>query len=268
MNKEEDVIKTLFIPLNARINISRKFPEYFYDGKALELDSNISQELKKGSFEYSNMASVARYYNLDKMVRIFLDNNKIGNVIFIGAGLETAYHRLNENYQDKKIKYYQIDLPEAIEARRSLLGEGKNEILIAGDMFQIVWQKHLDVSIPTLIVVSGVFQYFKEEKVLEFVNGLKNNFIEGELIFDATNEKGLKYANWFVKRTGNKDIKMYFYINDGEEFAKKAAITLLEERTFFEDARKLLAKKLNILTKISMKMADDKKRTMIYRYKL
>lgn len=68
MNKFDGVANTLFVPLVARINISKKFPEYFMDEKALELEKYLPQGVDKGSSEYSNMASVARYYNMDKTV--------------------------------------------------------------------------------------------------------------------------------------------------------------------------------------------------------
>ena len=71
MNKFDGVANTLFVPLVARINISKKFPEYFMDEKALELEKYLPQGVDKGSSEYSNMASVARYYNMDKTVTAF-----------------------------------------------------------------------------------------------------------------------------------------------------------------------------------------------------
>lgn len=57
MNKFDGVANTLFVPLVARINISKKFPEYFMDEKALELEKYLPQGADKGSSEYSNMAS-------------------------------------------------------------------------------------------------------------------------------------------------------------------------------------------------------------------
>ena len=64
MNKFDGVANTLFVPLVARINISKKFPEYFMDEKALELEKYLPQGADKGSSEYSNMASVARYKSI------------------------------------------------------------------------------------------------------------------------------------------------------------------------------------------------------------
>ena len=58
------------------------------------------------------------------------------------------------------------------------------------------------------------------------------------MIFDATNEVGIRYAQRNVKRSGNRDAMMYFYINDAEKFARENGAQLLELRGFYEEARK------------------------------
>jgi O-methyltransferase involved in polyketide biosynthesis len=265
MSKLQGVSDTLFIPLVARIFISKKFPEYFFDEKALSLKKYIPDDtIQKRSSEYSLMASVARYYNLDSMVRAFVKRNGESNIVYLGAGFETAYYRLNEQIAT----FYEIDLPDVIAARRMILGEQTNERLIAGNMFDMEWTKQIDKSISTLLVVSGVFQYFKEDKVIQFVNDIKKAFSNVELIFDATNETGIKYANKYVKKTGNTDALMYFYINDSIEFSKRIETKLIEERVFFTDARKMLAKKLGLYTRIAMKVVDDKKRAILLHLKI
>jgi O-methyltransferase involved in polyketide biosynthesis len=205
------------------------------------------------------MASVARYYNLDSMVRAFIKKNGKSNIVYLGAGFETAYYRLNEQIAT----FYEIDLPDVISARRMILGEQTNELLIAGNMFDMEWIKQIDKSISTLLVVSGVFQYFKEDKVIQFINDIKKTFSNVELIFDATDETGIKYTNKYVKKTGNTDALMYFYINNSIEFSKKTEVKLIEERVFFADARRILAKKLGLYTRIAMKVVDDKKRAIL-----
>ena len=260
MSKLQGVSDTLFIPLAARIFVSKKFPEYFFDEKALSLEKYIPDDnIQKKSSEYSFMASAARYYNLDLMVRAFIKKNGKCNIINLGAGLETAYYRLNE----QSATFYEIDLPDVIAARRTILGEQKNEVLISGDIFDMEWVKQIDKSVPALLIVSGVFQYFKEDTVVQFINNVKGVFSNVELIFDATNETGIKYANKYVKKTGNTGALMYFYINDGAEFAKRTGTKLVEERVFFTDARKMLRKKLGLYTRIAMKIVDDKKRALL-----
>ena len=94
--KLQGVADTLFIPLVARIYISKRLPEYFYDAMALSLEKHLPDEsIQKSSSEYAHLASVARYYNLDSMTKNFLAAHERCNVINLGAGLETAYFRLN-----------------------------------------------------------------------------------------------------------------------------------------------------------------------------
>ncbi|MDR2143432.1 MAG: class I SAM-dependent methyltransferase [Treponema sp.] len=265
MSSLRGVKDTLFIPLAARIFASKKFPEYFFDEKALSLEKYIpDNSIQKKSSEYSFMASVARYYNMDKMVKNFISKHGQCNVIYPGAGLETACYRLN----DKTARFYEVDLPEVIEARQSVLGKKMNEILIGGDLFDLGWAAGISKSVPALLVASGVFQYFTEEKVIQFITGIRNIFDDAELIFDATNETGIKYANRYVRKTGNTSAMMYFYVNDSAEFARKTGTILIEERPFFTDARKLLSKKLGLYTRIAMRVVDTKKRAILLHLKI
>jgi len=263
MKNFEGVANTLFVPLVARINISKRFPEYFYDPKALELEPMLPVDASKGSSEYSNMASVARYYNMDAMVMAFIEKNPICNVVYLGAGLETAYDRIVAKQGLGSVNYYAVDLPDVIEVRRQVFGDRPQEVTIPGDMFDMRWCDDMDCMLPTLLVVSGVFQYFKDEVVVSFIENLKEKFADGILLFDYTNESGLKFTNWFIKRTGNANAVMYFFINDGKVFAERTGTTYLDERTFFTDARKMLKNKLGLVTKVSMTVADKKKQTMI-----
>lgn len=263
MEKFEGVANTLFIPLLARIYVSKKFPEYFYDAKALELEGALPEGVEKGSSQYSNLASVARYYNMDQTVISFIAKHKVCNIVYLGAGLETAYDRLNKNVQDKLVNWIEVDLPEVIEARHKVLGKRENELLIGCDMFQFEWANKINNSLPTLLVVSGVFQYFHENDVVDFIKKCKEMFAKGEIIFDATNKSGLKFTNWFIKRTGNKTALMYFYVNDGQVFARKCEATLVKESTFYPDALRILKNKLSLVTKISMMVAERKKQAII-----
>ena len=268
MDKFEGVANTLFVPLVARIAISKEFPEYFKDEKALELENSLPKNASKGSSQYTNLAAVARYYNMDEMVEIFVQKNSISNIVYLGAGLETAYNRMQAKLEDKQVNWYEVDLPEVIEVRKKVLGEYENETLIAGDMFSLTWISKMDTALPTLFVVSGVFQYFHEEDIIRFIKKCKEKFANGELIFDATSKSGLIFTNWFIKRTGNKTALMYFYVEDSNDFAKKCGVTLLEERTFFKKVFKILGAKLKFFTKISMEIAERKKQVKILHLKL
>lgn len=266
MSKFEGVADTLFIPLTARIFVSRRFPNYFYDEKALELESALpDNSIEKKSSEYSMVASAARYYNLDEMAKRYIAAHPVCNIVNLGCGLETAYFRL----KNQTAMFYEMDQPEVIEARRTVLGEHENEKLIAGDLFDLKWAEEIeDVTLPTLLIVSGVFQYFHEEEVLSFIKKARAVFRGAELIFDATDSYGIKYTTKYVKKTGNTSAMMYFYVDDCEEFAKKANVKLIEWRPFYTAARKMISKKAGLYTRIAMKVCDDKGRAKILYLKL
>ena len=268
MKELKGVVDTLYFPLYARIEISKNFPEYFYDERALSIEALLPEEIKAGASEYSNMDSAARYFSMDRLTAPFIEEHSNCNLVYLGAGLETAYDRLKKRVNTEHVQVYQLDLHQAIETRRTVLGQAVGEVLLAEDMFEFTWIERMDKSLPTLLVAAGVFQYFEEEIILAFIKGLKESFPKCELLFDATNEKGLAYANWFLRRTGNKDVQMHFFINDGDAFAKRTSTSLLKEQVFFREARAMLGKKLKRMTRLFMKVADAKKRTMIYHLKL
>ena len=260
----QGVEDTLYIPLYARIYASKRFPDYFYDEKALLLeDSNSLKTIAENTFEYFNMASVCRQQTIDKKIISFLENNHACNVVFLGAGLETAYFRIRNDVSN----FYEVDLEHVIALRERLLGHGKNEKLIGCDMFSMEWVKYLDTSKHTLIVLAGVFQYFTKERIIHFIRQIQSSIPKCEMIFDATDSIGLKRANQFVRRTGNLNAEMYFAIDNPYEFAKDANTKLLSVSGFFADALKQ-CRGLKLITKIIMFFSDRLKRTMVIHLRL
>ena len=43
------------------------------------------------------------------------------NIVYLGAGLETAYDRLSDKIENRTVHWYEADLPEVIEARKKYL---------------------------------------------------------------------------------------------------------------------------------------------------
>ncbi|MBE6524129.1 MAG: class I SAM-dependent methyltransferase [Thermoplasmata archaeon] len=255
---------TLYIPLAARIYSTEMFPEYFRDHVSLRFKHDIPQSIFHGSSEYSMIASVARYYNTDSMERDYVKRNGKSNIIHLGTGLETAYCRL----LDLPAHFYDMDLPEVIEIRKRLLPKTNNETLIPGDLFDMAWANDIPNNKPIMILILGVFQYFHEDEVVDVIRKMGKRFPGAELVFDATNTRGLSYVNKYVKKTGNDSATMYFAVDDPAEFTDRCDAELLECRPFFTDARKILRKKTNISTRVSMWYADRYGMVKLLRMKL
>ena len=255
---------TTYIPLVARIYVSKRFPDYFRDDQALALESQIPGEaIQTNSGEYECMASVARSHVIDGKVVEFLASHPAGNVVFLGGGLETTWGRVGVD----TARCYQVDLPEVIDVRRRALGQAANEKLVAGDMFAMEWAERMDVTLPTLLVVSGVWQYFHEKQILAMIADLRRTFPRGELVFDATDTEGLKFTNKYVQKTGNTDAMMYFGLDDPQDFAGRADCELLSVDGFYADALKL-GRRLSLRTRIFMYFADKWGRVKVVRLRL
>lgn len=257
--KLKGISDTLYIPLAARIYVSEKFPHFFYDEKALSLKPSLPIDvIDKNSSEYFYMAGVCRQERIDRKIRIFLKEHQRANIVFLGAGLETACNRL----KNQSARFYQVDLGEVIEIRKRTLGNAENEKLLKGDMFDLAWIKEIDRSLPTLICVAGVYQYFHEEKIIDMIQKMKASLPKAELLFDAINSKGLALANKYVKKTGNKDAQMYFSVDNPAEFAGKTGTKLLEVEGFFAGALQK-CHGLKLTTRIYMYFADRLHRTLL-----
>lgn len=260
----DGVPDTLYIPLAARIYSTERFPDYFRDDAALKLKDRIPEGVTRGSSEYTLLASVARYYNTDAMERDFVRRNGRSAIVHLGAGLETAYLRLS----DLDAHFYDMDLPEVIGLRRELLPPSDKETLIAGDLFDMKWADEVDKSLPVMILVLGVFQYFHEEQILDVIGRMKGAFPGAELVFDATTTDGLRYAAKYVKKTGNLSAAMYFAVDDAHAFCERTGTGYLECRPFFTDARVMLRKRTGFYTRIAMKVVDRDFRAKLIRLRL
>ncbi len=260
------VSDTLFIPLAGRIFISRRFPEYFYDETALSLEKELPvKEIMERSSVYTMLSPCARYYNFDRITRDFLKRRGPGvNVVNVGAGLETARDRI----PDAGITYYEVDLPDVIKLRGEVLPARENQVLIAADAFEGAWIGKVDISKPTLVIASGIFQYFRKEKIIPLIRLISEKIPGAELVFDATNTKGLKYCEKYVKKTGNTEAAMYFAFDDPDDFAGECGMKLMGWCNFYEDARVILRKKVDLYSRIAMRVCDRDGRAIILHMQL
>ena len=199
--KFNGVEETLFIPLAARVLISKNYSNYFLDTKSLEL-GNLEQvkSINKKTNEYLTFASVARYYVFDKIINNFINKNKDVNIVSLGVGLETMNYRIKDNNN----KFYSIDFDKVIDLRLKILGKKENETLIKSDILDMRWTEKVDKTKDTLFVVAGVFQYLKEEKILKLITNLKEKFA------NLANVKLLEVYNFFkeTRKVLRKELKI------------------------------------------------------------
>jgi len=212
-----DVVSdTLFIPLYMRHLETGRPDRMIDDPLASELVERIDYDFGKyTSFHKTQVGTSIRVRHFDRAVSRFVERNDNPVVISIGAGLDTRFQRIHTG----KGVFYELDLPEVIEFRESLMPSGEGNPYIAKSMFELSWiddiaSKHPDAQF--VIVAEGVFMYFDEDMLRPLITAIAEKFGPGELHFDACTGMGVRnsHRHETVKFT-NARFKWAFDRDDG-----------------------------------------------------
>ncbi|PID46733.1 MAG: conjugal transfer protein [Proteobacteria bacterium] len=258
-NSVED---TLYIPLLGRIYVSRRYPDFFYDEQSLKLEPLIPKHsMQINDTEYYYLASATRYFLLDNEVRAFIKKYPNGNIVNLGAGLDTSAYRIDT----KTAHFYELDLPDVIAMRQQILPETDKDTCIASSFLDTQWINDIDSRLPTLFVASGLFHYFKEAAIQSFLRDSFNKIPQLAIVFDAVDKAGLKISNRYVKKMGNHNAEMYFYVNSAKHFFNGVSPELnnVQEYPFYTEARKRLGNRISLRSRFIMWASDKLNRVKI-----
>ena len=251
MTEISKVSETLYVPMYGRIFTSKHYPEILYDQTALSLEDSIPKydNMISGQSEYTFLASAVRSKNVDYYIQKFLLKNPYGTIVNVGCGFETTFAR-NDNGQ---CLWYELDLPEVLELRQQYIPKQKGENYMPYSMFDYKWidEVNQNAKTPVLIVASGLFYYFKEEQVIDFIQHLQA-FDDVQLVFDAVSSAGIKGTKHYMRKMKKQDAQMFFWVDSATEFANKISknTTVLEERKYYS----LVNYKINMKTSTEFKM--------------
>ena len=196
------------MPVWARAIETKKENSVLTDPIAVDIINSIDydfSQMAKNLKEINLIAWIARCKRYDLVIKDFLKRNPEGTIINIGCGLDTTYERVD----NKKVIWYDIDLPDVIELRKKFLKETNNNKFIASSFLDPIWFNKIPTHNKILIISAGVFVYFEESEIKSFILNLANKFKEAELLFDVTSPTGVKIANKVIMDSG-LDNNTYF----------------------------------------------------------
>jgi O-methyltransferase involved in polyketide biosynthesis len=122
-----------------------------------------------------------RAKRLDGYIRDFLSRRPDGVVLHLGCGLDTRYFRVNNG----KVRWYDLDLPDAIALRRKFFSETGTYHMLASSVLEYGWMDGVPRGAPVFIAAEGLMMYLPEDKVKELILRLRETFPGSELAFDA-----------------------------------------------------------------------------------
>jgi methyltransferase (TIGR00027 family) len=183
-----DVAETLLMMLYIRAVESQRPDGLIKDEKAVALVRRMDQDFLRNKLtkidEETRVAIILRSREFDRHAWDFLARHPEAAVVHIGCGLDARFERVDNG----RVEWYDLDLPEAIELRRKLVGgEGARYHLLACSVLDNAWLSAVSAhrQRPFLFLAEGVLMYLEEAQVRSLVLTLKEHFPGAELVFDA-----------------------------------------------------------------------------------
>ncbi len=245
------VSATAFITLFARALESQSHNPILRDPMAVAIveklrlhfarsQRSLEQRLARGRLPSMVVVTMAlRARRMDAYARDFLARHPDGAIVNLGCGLDTRFHRID----DGRMLVYDLDLPEMIELKRTLLDEGERYRFIAASVLDYAWMDRLDPATPYLFIAEGLFMYLSEEEVKALVVELRRRFVGSELVCEVFNRFWLRepWKHWIERKMQRQlsfsaDAVFQSGLEESAEMETWAdGIRLLDDWSYYDD---------------------------------
>lgn len=202
------IARTLLIPLYMRSQETKHRKSILKDHAAVEMVNKIDFDFSilNIGIKMNQIGTAIRVKHFDNKVADFIAQHAQPVVVIVGCGLDTRYERLG---RPPKAIFYELDLPEVIAWRKTMLAETDNNIFKPASLLETSWMDELLSSHPKaqfIFVFEGVLMYFEEVQVRAVLTSLAKRFHPAELLFDAVSPIQCKDSlqNPAVKALGSK----------------------------------------------------------------
>lgn len=253
----ENVSLTMLLMLYGRVMESRSPDPIIIDPQGEKIVDKINNQLLSsesktlqmlGRFKISKRLAVhaairARQYDLYSLD--FMKTNPDCVIVNLGCGMDTRFWRIDNG----QIIFYDLDLPEVIQFKRSLFNETDRYIMLGNSIFDQCWLDFiLSHQKPVMLLAEGLFMYLPSFELKEFVTYMANRIHYGQLVAEVVHES---YTRGFKKRlvdfkfkhelNFDRPVTYQFGISDSNEFEKwSPRLKLINDWSYFDSDYKKL----------------------------
>ncbi len=213
----DNVSETLLLPLYARVEVTKEYPNYFNFSSSVEIIKKLDlEERNVRMYKFSSLCSGLRQLQSIEEVKIFLEKHPKATVVNIGCGLDDLFSFLDNG----QIKFYNLDLEKVIKLRESLLKNKEREFNISKSFLDFSFADDIEYKEENGIVFTmlGIVHYFEPEEIKKFINFIGDKYKNGKLIFDSCFPMGMKKNDKIIKKLGINGADMKFFIKDPKIF--------------------------------------------------
>lgn len=237
----ETMVQTLY----ARAKETRKKNAKINDEIAVELVKKLDYDFSKADKDNAmTYGVIARTIVLDRMVEQYLEKHANTVVVNIACGLDTRCYRMEGKY----LRWYNVDLPEAMKIRKQFLTE-------TGPVYQITKSAMDDSYVDdidyhgenVLVIIEGLTMYLYEKDIKKCFLLLK--------IISGSNRNGRNHVTFCCKTCERKSIegsnaKFTWGVKNGKELQRIISEFSVQQEVSLVEGMKELMPIYHVIGKI------------------
>ena len=235
-----DVQTTALIPLAVKANETMRKNARIKDRKAVEIIKTLDIDTTKYDKFMSHEGVIARTIMLDRQLKGIIKSSPDTVIVNVGAGFDDRFSRVDNG----RIAWFDLDLPDAIAARRKAFPERERVTMLAGSALDDDWCSAVRQSLAgrkskPVFIAEGLFMYFTFDQIRTFLEVLKNNFPDGGTLIAEQNSKALQKNEKHHDTVKNTNAHFRSGTESGQEIADLTdGFRLIEEHSFNEEMKK------------------------------
>lgn len=235
-----DIQTTAIIPLAIKANETMGKNPRIKDPKAVEIIKQLNIDTAQYDKFLSHEGVVARTIMLDRQLKEIIRKAPDTVIVNIGAGFDDRFSRMDNG----KIEWFDLDLPDAIAARKKAFPEQDRVTMIAGSVLEDDWCPEVRRTLigrksKPVFIAEGLFMYFTMDQIKTLLEVLKNNFPDGGTLIAEQNCKLMQKNEKHHDTVKNTNAHFMSGTDSGQEIADLTeGIRLVEEHSFNEEMRK------------------------------
>ena len=235
-----DVQTTALIPLAVKANETLRENARIKDNMAVRIIRALNIDTAQYDKFMSHEGVVARTIMLDRQLKGIIQNAPDTVVVNVGAGFDDRFSRMDNG----KILWFDLDLPDAIAARKKAFPERDRVTMIAGSALEDSWCGQVKESLTgckskPVFIAEGLFMYLTLEQIRTFLEVLKNNFPDGGILIAEQNCKMMQKNEKHHDTVKNTNAHFMSGTDSGHEIADLVdGFRLVEEHSFNEEMKR------------------------------
>lgn len=235
-----DVQTTALIPLAIKASETKRNKPRIVDQKSVEIIESLGIDTSSYDKFMSHEGVVARTIMLDRQLKEIISREPDTVIVNIGAGFDDRFSRVDNG----KIFWFDLDLPDIIEARKKVFQDQDRVIMIAGNARDNEWcgvvnEKLAGRSSKPVFIAEGLFMYFTLDQIRIFLNVLRDNFPQGGTLIAEQNNKLMQKNEKHHDTVKSTDAHFMSGTETAQEIADLTpGIRLVEEHSFHEEMKK------------------------------